>query len=356
MSNQDIKIDFVLPWVDGSDPAWLAEFGKYKANNPLLNTGSRFQDWDNLQYIFRAFEKFTPWVNKIFLITWGHLPAWLNINHPKLVVVNHQDYIEQSNLPVFNVNPLEINLHKIKGLSEHFVYFNDDLFIMKYLQPEEFFQNGLPVDFAIMDATHDGLISHIVLNDIDVINKNFNRHIRPEYEKKKIILGNAKKWFRFDYGLDAINNLIFLKWKGHTGFIMNHYPSPYLKSTFRDVWEKEPALLSKTTMSKFRSNDDVNQYLFRYWQLITGKFSPAKYRKWKNERKHVEVRTLQDAKLVAKDIKSGKYSIYCINDAIYKGRYTKEDMSASDFILSKKEINNALQQVLPLKSSYESLV
>lgn len=353
MNTQDIKIDFVLPWVDGSDPAWQAEFAKYKPANPLLNTGSRFQDWENLQYIFRAFEKFTPWVNKIFLITWGHLPAWLNINHPKLVIVNHKDYLEQKNLPVFNVNPLEINLHRIKGLSEHFVYFNDDLFILRPLQPEEFFQNGLPVDFAIMDATHDGLISHIVLNDIDLINKNFNRHVKPEYEKKKIVLNNFKKWFNPRYGLDVINNLIFLKWKGHTGFIMNHYPSPYLKTTYFNVWEKEPAILEKTTASKFRNNEDVNQYLFRYWQLMTGQFYPAEYRKWKKERVHVEVRTLQDAKRIACDIQSGQFSIYCINDAIYKGRYTKEDMSAEDFVLSKNEINAAFDTIFPTRSSYE---
>lgn len=353
MNSQNIKIDFVIPWVDGNDPAWLSEFCKFKGKNELLNTKSRFQDWENLQYIFRAFEKFTPWVNKIFFITWGHVPFWLNIKHPKLIVINHQDYIHHSNLPVFNVNPLEINLHKIKGLSEHFVYFNDDLFILRPLKKEEFFNQGLPVDFAIMDATHDGLISHIILNDVDIINKNFNRHVAPELEKKKIIFGNIKKWFNFGYGLDVINNLIFLKWKGHTGFIMNHYPSPYLKSVFFDVWKKEPELMRKTTTSKFRSNEDINQYLFRYWQLLTGQFYPAEYKKWKRERKHIEVRTLQDAKQVASDICSGQFSIYCINDAVYRGRYTKEDISDEDFELSKININAALDTIFPDKSDYE---
>ncbi|MGY3858730.1 Stealth CR1 domain-containing protein [Aeromonas intestinalis] len=353
MSTENFNVDFVLPWVDGSDPAWLAEFRKYKADNVQLNNASRYQDWDNLQYIFRAFEKFTPWVNKIFLITWGHLPSWLNIDHPKLVVINHSDYIDKSNLPLFNVNPLEINLHNIQGLSEHFVYFNDDLFILRPLKKNEFFKDRLPVDFAIMDATHDGLISHIVLNDIDLINKNFNRHVKPEYEKKRLILNNFNKWFNIAYGWHAINNIIFLKWKGHTGFIMNHFPTPYLKSTFLDVWDKEDERMKITTASKFRSNEDVNQYLFRYWQLVTGQFYPARYNKWKKERVHIEIRTIKDAERIAKDIDSGKFSIYCINDAIYRGRYTKEDMSVEDFLNSKKIINLAFERLLPEKSLYE---
>jgi len=354
MEGNNLKVDFILPWVNGSDPEWLAEFSKYKAGNKILNNASRFQDWDNLQYIFRAFEKFTPWVNKIFFITWGHLPKWLNIEHPKLIIVNHKEYIKKENIPLFNVNPIEINMHKIKGLSEHFVYFNDDLFILKPLGVDEFFRQGVPVDFAIMDSLHDGLISHIVLNDIDLINKNFNRHVKPEYEKRKLVLRNYLKWFYIGYGKDVINNLIFMRWKGHTGFIMNHYPQPYLKSTFIDVWMKESEILNKTSCSRFRSNEDVNQYLFRYWQLVTGKFFPANYSKWKKERKHVEVRTLQDAKAVAKDICSGQFAIYCVNDAIYKGRYTKEDMSPEDFLRSKKNINAALDMIFPSKSLYEN--
>ena len=67
----DKPIDFVLPWVDGSDLKWQKEFNKYTPKNKNLNTSSRFKDWDNLQYIFRAFEEFTPWVNKIFFLADG---------------------------------------------------------------------------------------------------------------------------------------------------------------------------------------------------------------------------------------------------------------------------------------------
>ena len=86
------KIDFVLLWVDGSDPAWLEEKNKYSDVQVNVSaSAARYRDWDNLQYWFRGVEKYAPWVNKIFFITWGHLPKWLNINHPKLQIVRHEE-------------------------------------------------------------------------------------------------------------------------------------------------------------------------------------------------------------------------------------------------------------------------
>ena len=97
------KIDIVIPWVDGNDIKWQNEKNKYKQKkDEKLNNSSRFRDWDNLQYIFRGIEKFMPWVNNIFFITWGHLPKWLNVDNPKLKIINHKDYIPSKYLPTFN--------------------------------------------------------------------------------------------------------------------------------------------------------------------------------------------------------------------------------------------------------------
>ena len=70
--------------------------------------------------------------------------TWLNTENPKLTVVNHKDYIPEEYLPTFSSHPIELNLHRIKGLSEQFVYFNDDTFIINAMQPEDFFKKGLP--------------------------------------------------------------------------------------------------------------------------------------------------------------------------------------------------------------------
>ena len=111
------KIDFVISWVDGNDKEWQKEREKYIVENNNDNSDVRYRNWDNLKYWFRGVEKFAPFVNKIYFITYGHLPEWLNVNNPKLVIVNHKDYIPEKYLPTFNSHTIELNLHRIKGLS-----------------------------------------------------------------------------------------------------------------------------------------------------------------------------------------------------------------------------------------------
>ena len=83
-------------------------------------------------------------------MTWGHLPEWLDTTNPKLHIVNHKDYIPEEFLPTFNANTIELNLHRIEGLADQFVYFNDDMFVTNYVKPAEFFKNGIPRDvFAL---------------------------------------------------------------------------------------------------------------------------------------------------------------------------------------------------------------
>ena len=94
-------IDIVIPWVDGSDPAWLKEKRIYLKDNKTTVLEHNFRDWGLLKYWFRGVEKNLPWVRKIYFVTWGHLPTWLNTDNPKLVVVNHRDYIPVDYLPTF---------------------------------------------------------------------------------------------------------------------------------------------------------------------------------------------------------------------------------------------------------------
>ena len=140
-----MKIDFVILWVDGNDPDWQAEKNVYAQIDPeessLVN---RYRDWGLLPYWFRAVDKFAPWVHKIHFVTWGHVPPFLNIRNPKLHIVNHRDFIPSRYLPTFNSHAIEMNIHRIPELSEHFVYFNDDMFLLRPVKPEDFFRKGLP--------------------------------------------------------------------------------------------------------------------------------------------------------------------------------------------------------------------
>src|SRR5699024_690064 len=145
-------IDFVICWVDGGDPDWLKEKKRYSHDNNNDDRDIRYREWGIIKYWFRGVEKFAPWVNKIHFVTWGHTPSWLNVKHPKLNIVKHEDYIPSKYLPTFSSRPIELNLHRIKGLSEQFVFFNDDMFLLKPVKKEDFFKNGLPRDIAAQDV------------------------------------------------------------------------------------------------------------------------------------------------------------------------------------------------------------
>lgn len=127
---ENYNIDIVIPWVDGNDMEWKQLRNEYlKQAGKIIDQASlnvRYRDWDNLQYIFRGIEKFMPWVNRIHFITCGHLPDWINLDHPKLNIVKHEDFIPNEYLPTFNSNAIEINICRIPDLAEHYINFNDD--------------------------------------------------------------------------------------------------------------------------------------------------------------------------------------------------------------------------------------
>ena len=82
-----MKIDFVIAWVDGNDEKWLLEKSKYSLVKENDQSKIRYRDWENLKYLFRGIEKYAPWVNNVFFITYGHLPSWLNVNNDKLKIL-----------------------------------------------------------------------------------------------------------------------------------------------------------------------------------------------------------------------------------------------------------------------------
>ena len=128
-----MNIDAVVMWVDGSDPEWLKEKKKY---SPVKvddsNSANRFRDWGLMKYWFRSIEKYMPWIRKIFFVTWGHTPDFLKLDHPKLRIINHTEFIPKQYLPTFSSHTIEMNLFRITDLSEYFVLFNDKIIISDY--------------------------------------------------------------------------------------------------------------------------------------------------------------------------------------------------------------------------------
>ena len=93
------KTDIVVCWVDDKDKEWRSQKKKYKlAEEGITDTSGvtddsdyRYRDWDLLKFWFRGIEKYAPWVNRVFFVTCGQKPEWLNTEHPKLRLVNHED-------------------------------------------------------------------------------------------------------------------------------------------------------------------------------------------------------------------------------------------------------------------------
>lgn len=301
-------IDFVITWVDGSDPEWLAEKAEYsgvKGDSRNL----RYRDWGMLKYWFRCVEKYAPWVNKIYFITWGHVPKWLNLGNEKLVIVNHKDYIPKKYLPTFSSRAIDMNFHRIKELSEHFVYFNDDMYITAPVKPNDFFKKGLPCDTAILNpcifgGSNDAVVYAAAAFSTIPINQYFN--------KKIAIKTNLSKWVSPAYGLGWFRTLLLLPWRGFPGFMNYHIPYSYLKSTYSDAWEKSGDYLDETCMHKFRQNSDCNHWVFNYWQIASGKFYPRNPKIGQQYGIYDE----DSANCAANDINAHKYKFVCLNDDI----------------------------------------
>ena len=337
-------IDFVVAWVDGSDPQWLAEKKMYEhlASLPGLlqddsNAECRYRDLGFLRYWFRGVERFAPWVNKVFFITCGQRPDWLNVNHPKLVWVRHQDYIPERFLPTFNSKTIELNLHRIKELSEHFVLFNDDVYLTNSVSPEYFFREGCPVLFSSLrypDYVRPGNWSRVIFNNYCLVNQSF--------DMGRSIWINRKKWFSIpELGLKkALRNMLcFIANKslptGHYG----HIAQPHLKSTIAEVWEKCPDVMEATCMHKFRSDDQVNQWLLCAWNQATGRFYPAR---WDNRGRSIQIVSSYMEGILSM-ITEQSYPQICLNDV---GENTEVELNATRII-------SAFDQVFPRKSSFE---
>jgi len=298
------KIDFVLTWVDGSDPAWQKTRSQYDPNFKPGAQDAHYRDWGTLRYWFRAVEKYASWVNKIHFVTCGQTPDWLNTEHPKLHLVSHEDYMPQKYLPTFSANPIELNFHRIEDLSEQFVYFNDDTFLAAPTVPEDFFKKGLPCDSAEMAAlipsVKNEVITYILFNDLLLLNGNFS--------KRQSIKRHMRKWFSLAYGKGMLRNLYYLPIGKFSGFVNPHLPNSFLKSTYESVWQAEEEFLDTVCAHRFRSKEDVNQYLMRYWQLASGVFTPRTTKIGACYTVGNDNPAIEDA------LRGHKYKLLCIND------------------------------------------
>ena len=141
-------IDLIIPMVFPQDSVWQAEYRKYRGGKDATQH-VRFRSWGTEELLVRCCMKYMPWVHRIFLIL--ALPSqeqeWmrkLKIENGKLKIVFHRDFMPEEYLPCFSSPCFEMFLHKIPGLSECFIYGNDDMFPLSPLEPDDFFRPAGP--------------------------------------------------------------------------------------------------------------------------------------------------------------------------------------------------------------------
>ncbi len=256
-----MKVDIVYTWVNGSDPEWnrkRLEKAKLVGNIlPEANNDARFMDNDELKYSLRSIYQFAPWVNNIFIVTDNQIPKWLNTSHQKINLINHIDiFLDKSDLPTFSSIAIESQIHNIKELSEHFIYFNDDMFLGNYCSVEYFFpQNDL---------------AHIFTSEIySIPSKKFFDISKRPIEKRndyQHVLVNTRKLMKEKYNKSVCFNI-------------RHSIIPLLKSRLIELENIFKNELKKTSSNSFRTREDILLfYLFEYYAIIK-RFGKTKYLK-----------------------------------------------------------------------------
>ena len=329
-----MEIDFVITWVDMNDPEWQAEFSRYSGDKDNSKNGvseARFRDYGFLKYWFRGVEKFAPWVRKIHFVTSGQKPEWLDTENPKIHLVRHEDYIPKQFLPTYNSVVIERYVHQIPGLAEHFVYFNDDFYLINNIGIDRFFRNGLPCDIAVFQYNPSwSQWYRRIKNNIGIINRHF--------DKREVMAQFHDKWFDKSYGSKALWNYLLKPYGKFITLRTPHNAQPYLKSTFEEVWAVAEKELTETSANRFRALTDYTPELFRTWQICKGNFEP--YNTYRDTKMFP---LMMRPKQAVRAIYEQTYNLICLNDNVHIRNYEQV----------MEHLKAAFEHILPEKSGFE---
>ena len=338
-----MNIDFVVLWVDGNDLSWQDKMLSYKGTSEQSNP-TRFRDWNIFKYWFRSIERFAPWVHRVFLITDNQIPSWININYSKLKIIDHKDFIPAEYLPTFNSHTIELNIHRIEGLSEHFVVFNDDTFINAPITPEYYFKNGLPCDAPFEHIfTPRCYFPEVDMWGINIIEFCDTQVVNALFNSKEVTKSNPKGWYGSYLGWKYRLQAYIIRLFGRTEFqhfYSPHNERPFLKSIFEEAWKEEGQMLCNSC-TRFRENVSLNLYFMRYWQLASNKFYPENSIMQKQVvQLETSALSLLESKLFDANIKS-----LCVNDSSL--------CDYDDYMRTKPLVINLFEEKFPHKSSFE---
>ncbi|MDD3511335.1 MAG: Stealth CR1 domain-containing protein [Candidatus Pacebacteria bacterium] len=309
------EIDLVYMWVDGSDEEWMAKKMLFMGEKTNLNkeatTKARNADNNELIYSLRSAEKYVPWIRKIFIVTDEQKPKWLDLQNSRIKIVDIRELIPPEALPCYNSVVIEHFLYRIPGLSEHFLYANDDMFFNAEIAPDFFFTDeGLPIV-----------------------------RLKRTYTNK--LINNCKKVLKIHSNIyrKTIENAALLvdeKFGKYYSGIPHHNIDSYLKSDYKlvseEVLHKE---INSTISNHLRSDNDIQRIIYLYYTLAVEK---GKIR-FVNRRESCRIRLHKPDFMYF--IKKYNPALFCLNDSHHA---TNADRS---------RVEPFLESLFPDKSSFE---
>ncbi|MBE7699516.1 stealth family protein [Oerskovia sp. Sa1BUA8] len=248
-----VPVDLVYTWVDGADPEWLARkdralhgVGAGQLNETAVSD-SRFASRDELRYSLRSVEMYASWVRNVYIVTDRQVPAWLDTSNPRVRVVDHREiFTDPTRLPVFNSHAIESQLHHIDGLSDRYLYMNDDIFFGRPTSPELFFEgDGLTRFFlstAVLDLDPPGPRDLPVLSaakqNRELVERTFGRTITQKFK---------------------------------------HTPHPQSRAVLDEMEERFPEIFEAASASRFRHPEDhsIASALHHYYAYATARAVPG---------------------------------------------------------------------------------
>lgn len=291
MENENYDIDLVYLWVDGNDPVWQAKrntFTKHMLENTENNCKGRYANNNELKYSLRSVEKYAPWVRKIFIVTDSQTPDWLDTSNPKVRIVDHSEIMPPESLPCFNSSLIEHYLYKIPGLSEHFLFANDDMFFNADVKPADFFTpNGFPV--------------------VRLTRRPFRkwRWIFREKIRRKP-LKNYRKM------LDNSSRIVEKRFGTYYTGLPHHNIDAYLKSDYKryveDVLRDE---IERGGQNRMRNDKDIHRSVFSYMAIAEGR---AK-RRYVTAREALHIQIHKEKGY--RTLKRYHPILFCMNDSEY---------------------------------------
>ena len=292
-------MDAVITYVDGNDPVSKRDYEK-TTNDPVMQ--KRFRDWGTLKYLLRGIESRMPFIGNVYLVVShpSQVPVW--VNQEQLKIVLHKDIIPEEFLPTFNCNPIEMHLHRIPGLDEQYLYFNDDMFPVGDCKSEDFFRDGKAVI-------------------------GYYRHLFASGMYKKICR-NSDRLARKALGMKP--SCFFTR--------PQHICSPMLRSQCEELYARVENDIRKTSATRTRTEENLNQYLFLDYMNYKGLVLHDKI-----SNKHFSV-AVASAESLRSFLNKPTRNLVCINDV---------HLSEERYETLRRAIIDAFESAFPVKSKYE---